>query len=370
MKSFAMLFASWSCLVLPAWSGAAEVRNLYEAEIAVNSQSPVERLEAIHSGLITVLVKVTGKSDIALTPGIPQLLGRSQQLLQQYRYRVEQVSGASGASIPQTWLWLRYNDSAIDSALREAAIPIWGRNRPNTLAWLAIESAGTRRLLGEQDNDLRLLLQREASRRGIPLVLPLLDLEDQAAMKVGDLWANFQDNIMAASARYATNGILAGRLREVAAGSGRWDVRWTYYLGGKVYDWGLAGQGDAVIANGINGVADTLASLYVNTTASRQGELRVLVSGVRTVEDYARCEAFLRGLDSVTDVQPIQVSADRVLYRIMLRSDRDGFAQMVRLSDRRLFNEVVLPPVIAAQPGSIQPGPVQTAADIVYELLP
>jgi hypothetical protein len=366
LKSLHMLCAVLVCLLLPAWSGAAEVHDLFEAEVAVNSQAQQERQAAIHRGLVNVLVKVTGDSEIALSPGVPQLLDRSQQLVQQYRYRVEQLPNPAGAEpIEQMWLWLRYDEAAIVRALQELEIPIWARTRPNTLVWLALETANGRRLSDEQDSRLRSLLQRESSRRGVPLVLPLMDLEDQSRIKVTDVWANFQDNIMRASSRYAADAVLSGRLRSLDANSDQWQVHWSYTHAGRIYEWGLSGRLEDVIANAMDGIADTLASLFVQKTASKPGEVRVLVTGITTIEDYARSDAFLRSFDPVTDVQASQVWSDRVLFKVMLRGDQQMLGQLIRLSDKRLLNELSLPPAVPAQPGQ-----VRSIADMMYELSP
>lgn len=369
LKSLYTLCIALVCLWLPAWSGAAEVTGLFEAEVAVNSQLQQERQAAIDSGLVSVLVKVTGNSEIALSPGVPELLKRSPQLVQQYRYQVEQLPNPDGTQpLEQMWLWLRYDEAAIVQALQELGIPTWARTRPGTLVWLAVERGGRRYLVDEQDAQLRSALKREASRRGVPLVLPLMDLEDQSNIKVSDVWGNFQDNIAAASGRYAADAILVGRLRALDSKGTRWDARWSYSQGGLVYNWGQSGALQAVIANGIDGVADTLASKFVLNSNVQQGEVQVLVTGVRTVEDYARSDAFLRNFDPVTEVQATQVWPDKVLFTVMLHGDRNLLKQLIHLSDKGVLQEVSLPPALLPQPG--QPARVKTLADMVYELIP
>jgi hypothetical protein len=369
LKPLQTLYIVLLCLCLPAWSGASEVPDLFETEVAVKSQLPQERKTAIHDGLLTVLIKATGNSEIALAPGVAQLIDRSQQLVQQYRYRVEQLPNPGGTTpLEQLWLWLRYDEVAIVQALQQLGIPTWARTRPGTLVWLALEAGGRRRLVDEQDNELRSLLNREAARRGVPLVLPLMDLEDQRHIKVSDVWGNFQDNIAVASSRYDADAILTGRLRALDAGRDEWEVRWTYSHTGIVYNWGQSGSLQTVIANGIDGVADTLASKYVLNTGSQLGEVLVLVTGIKTVEDYARSDAFLRNFDPVTDVQATRVWPDKVLFTVILRGDRQLLGQLIRLSDKHLLDEVSLPPELLPQPG--QPAQVKSIADVVYELLP
>ena len=45
-------------------------------------------------------------------------------------------------------------------------------------------------------------LRARAAYRGMPLQLPLMDLEDQAGLTPADVWSGYQPGIRQASARY------------------------------------------------------------------------------------------------------------------------------------------------------------------------
>ncbi|NNG13837.1 MAG: DUF2066 domain-containing protein [Gammaproteobacteria bacterium] len=306
--------------------------------MAVSSQGRTERHQSARMALVEVLIKVSGNEQVALLPGIPELLGRSLQFLQQYRYRTETArSDRVETTEPQQWLWMRFNQAGLDKALREINVPIWGRTRPNTLLWLAIEQRGQRRLVGGSDeSELLASISDRAKRRGIPLVLPLLDLEDQQRIKASDVWINFQDNILNASARYPSEAILVGRLLDL--GGGRWQGRWSLNLGGQLYDWSHTSRLETALAYGIDGTASTLAEHFVRVSNSLPGELRILVKDIHNLADFARSERYLHALDVVTEVHTGQVDGDRILFVVKTRGDRQALLEAVRLSNRPIFS--------------------------------
>jgi hypothetical protein len=359
-------------LLLAQASGlsAAEVQNIYDADVPVNGQDIKERHRATRAGLVTVLIKATGNSEIALSPGIPELLDRSQQLLQQYRYHTEKRPDPAGAAlIENELLWLRFDDGAIDRAIRKIGLAVWPKARPLTLVWLAVEQNRKRRLYSEQDAQLKQQIEREAARRGIPVTLPLMDLEDRDRLKVTDVWANFQDSILAASKRYAPEGVLVGRLQ---ADTGQWQARWSYLKDGRIWDWQLTGDLDVVIGAGIDGAADILASSVIaNTPTGQQDAVRVLVKNINNVDDYARSDAYLRSLDVVLDVQAIQINKDHVLFRLMLRSSSEALERAIRLGDRRILLPAQVPTPLPPPPLSPLPQlPTIASPDLVYSLVP
>lgn len=352
---------------------AAEVNNIYEAEVLVSGQDRKERHRAVRSGLVTVLIKATGNSQAALQPGVPQLLDNSLKLLQQYRYQTEKRPDAiSGEFVEQDIIWLRYNGNAIDRALRDIDVRVWPKTRPNTLVWLAIEEGSHRRLSSGQDILFRDIVEREAGRRAIPVILPLMDLEDQRRLQVSDVWANFQDSIQAASARYQPEAVLVGRLQRLSAS--KWQARWSYFKGSRAWDWQLDGNLIEALAAGLDGAAEVLAADIINSKpTNEQGVIKVLVKNIFTVDDYARTDSYLRSFDNVVDVQASRVERKQIMFNLVLRGNSDALQRAVQLSDRRILQAESLP-VLPPQPPAVNPQlttqPEVMRPDLVYSLLP
>ncbi len=352
-RIIAYLLLGWSLWAISLSAQAVEVAGLYEAELPVTSQGRTERREIIRSALLEVLIKVSGNTSVALSPGIPQILNRSKQFLQQYRYHSEPQAPDSETGITQNqqYLSVRFDKKSLDKAMRGLDLAIWGRNRPSTLAWIAIEQDGQRQLLSSgETTDLSEVILERAKHRGIPLDLPLMDLQERQKITVSDVLGGFHETILSASQRYSVDSVLVGRLRKLT--NQRWQGRWTLHLAGREYNWSEEGDFDSVIGFGIDGVTSTLASQFARKTGNGAGEVNVVITDIFTLDDYARSDRFLAGLDGVITVEPEKIEKQRILFKVKLRGDQQSLLQSVRLSSQSVLTAVepvttpvIIPPV-------------------------
>ncbi len=323
-------FALWLVLVLPA--AASIVPDLYSASVPVPDQSASARSSALSSALASVLVKVTGESGAADDDVFSDMLAHPQRYLQQYRYEQRQEPLPSGSG-EQTVVYLdaHFDKQALDRALGDLSQPIWGRERPETLIWLAVQD-GEQRAIVSSDSDAAALAsaRKAADARGLPVVLPLMDLEDQNQIGFADIWGTFDDRIQAASARYQSNAILVGRL---SATDDNWTARWQLLDQGQTTSWqGGPGTLDTVVASGLDHVADLYASAYALQAGSDFSDVTlVTVDGVDTLEAYARVSKYLSGLTPVTGVELLAVDSDSVRFLVHSRGTADSLGQAIAL---------------------------------------
>lgn len=329
-----MVFCAVAGSVLPGAALASVVNDLYEAEVPVNGQGAQERSEAIRTALNQVLIKVTGDREISANPKVADLLDDAEKYVQQYRYRI--VHDVPQAGLPETAvqqvLWVHFEPSAITGFLSAEQIPLWGRTRPATLLWLAVDLGDERYIVeGDRSDDLQKQIMQEASRRGIRVFLPLSDLEDQLNLSFADIWGNFPDPILKASQRYQADAVLVGRIYQHSPGN--WVGRWSLYQGGKVTDWDDEG-GDMsdVAGQGVDGLADTLAQRFAQViTETPKDSVLMEVTGVTGIDDYARVVKYLSGIDVVGRVQVQRISGSDVFVQLALRGDVSGLVQHISL---------------------------------------
>jgi hypothetical protein len=62
-----------------------------------------------------------------------------------------------------------------------------------------------------------------ADQRGLPITLPLLDLEDMNQIEFADVWGGFEQSLLPASTRYGADAVLVGRIRVTQFGQ---EVEW------------------------------------------------------------------------------------------------------------------------------------------------
>ncbi|MDE2089173.1 MAG: DUF2066 domain-containing protein [Gammaproteobacteria bacterium] len=337
--------------MLPAAAYAIQVKGLYQAQIPVASEGTQDRTQALRAALERVLIKVSGKRTAPLSPAVAAVLTDPARLIDQYRYLTlpaQTTAGQPAPSSPGLALWVRFDSAAIDRSLRAAQLPIWGRERPAVLLWLAVQD-GTQRTLVGADNagTVPTEVGQLAQGRGLPLVLPLMDLEDQSRVQFGDVWNGYMDNLLEASRRYAAKVILVGQVQHET--SGAWSSRWTLQQGGQQVQWASQGQAeDDVLAAGIDGAADTLASRFALAPGGYATSLAAVdVDGVTSLQDYVRVSRYLATLTSVVQVQPYQVDASSVGFQVDARGGGGYLAQEIGLGHTLLPEAATTTPPVS-----------------------
>lgn len=303
--------------VAPA--SASQVTGLYSAEVAVAGQSAEQRSDGIRRAFAQMLVKVTGNRNVAQRPELQQDIGQAQRYVQQFRYRFGAGQSADdGAS--DRLLSVQFDAGAVQRLLRERRLPVWGENRPSGLVWLGIESRGQRRVMRpELDDKLLAAMGTAAARRGIPLLIPLMDLEDQSRVRVADLWGDFEQNIRFASERYSPDLIVTGRLNRLS--DRLWRVDWRLYHGDRISSWRDEGADPARLADeGVQHVTDLLAERYAPVGGEANlSRVRLRVSGVTGLAQYAAVAGFLQSQSSVERADMVSVDPEAVTYELRVR---------------------------------------------------
>lgn len=322
-------------LILSPWppgASAAQVPGLHEAEVTVTDQSPAAQTQGMQAALRAVLVKLTGDRGAAARGEAAALVRNAPNLVQQFKYRSEQVpADGDGTLQDQLRLWVRFDATALERAMREAGLPLWGSQRPATLLWLGVESGGERSLVGGAGAPgVAAALQRQAERRGLPLVLPLLDLEDSSQVGTAEVWGGAREPVLGASRRYGTEAVLSGTLLEAAPG--QWEGRWVLYLGEERRNWSSQGPSpERLMEEGVDWLADSLAARYTRTPGATAESLELVVEGVDSVDHYARVQRYLDGLDVVARWQLKRVEPGRLTFDVTARGGSQSLVQVVGL---------------------------------------
>lgn len=314
--------------LLPVTATGVTGQDLFEAEVPVSSQAPGVRATAMQQALAEVLVRVTGQRELLQQPSGQVLLGNAGNYVQQYRYFT-----VPGSEPPQLKMRVRFDGEAVRQALRQQGVAFWGdAERPDTLVWLVVEDRGRRYVVAAQDGtQAGQQLELASRQRGIPLLFPLMDLEDQSKVRFSDLWGGFFEHAIEASQRYNPQAILIGRLNRSRTGS--WVARWNLQVAGSPTSWTntdnrLAG----VLGNGIDNVADTLASrLAVRDAGSPSGMVSVRIDDVRTLTAYARVNDYLASLTAVRQLQVAEVGPASVRYALQLDGSLQGLTQTIAI---------------------------------------
>jgi hypothetical protein len=328
-------------LLLPTITAGAASRELFDAEVVVPNQTAGERSQALRVALGEVLVRVAGQDAVLKTAPAKQMLDKPDALVQQYRYFNE-----PGSEPPLLKLWVRFDGDAIRNSLQQQGQAYWGSERPDTLVWLAVEDRGKRYLVSADDGtDVQQQIALAAKQRGLPILFPLMDLEDQSQVRFTDIWGGFFENVTAASRRYNPQAVLIGRLNR--SPSGGWSSRWHLEVAGKPSAWSDSRQQLEILSQqGIDDAADRLAASFaVGQSGGSRSTVSISVSGVDSLSDYARLSAYLKGLTAVVDMQVVRVAGAEIDYSLRLNGSLDDLTRTVTIG-------TVLEPVASDTPGS------------------
>ncbi len=336
-------------LMLVGQSLAASTGNLYESSIKV-ADNKTEK-ELIAESFAHVLIKVTGHSDITASPAYPSLLAKAQDAISQFRYdykfpeTVDSATADEGSeskkSVQEKWFWVRFNPGIIDTMIKQAQLPVWGKVRPDTLIWFAQEMNGKRILQSQYEQpEVYQIFKQRALYRGIPLTFPFLDLQDQNNISAADIWGNFNDAILLASRRYQSQVALTIRLEQ--GKNGIWSSQWNLLMLGQVQSWRLQDKDKQhLLAAGIDELADRLARQFAQTgSRNDDGANNVLVqiNNVTNFREFQELDDYLRNLATIKSLDLMQTQQDKVFYKITYRTDKKALIQEIRLGD--LLNSV------------------------------
>jgi len=327
-------------LSFAAWpAAAAVVEGLTAARVAVADRTPGELARGTRAALAEVLVKLTGDRAMPRGAAAAGLLDRASRLMLQYGY----LNAPEGGLL----LAVEFDEPALKEALDARGVPIWGKERPETLVFVLVDAAGGREhASGDAPGRWGEAVQAAAARRGVPVLLPMMDIEETSRLAAADADEVVLGAALELAARYATPATLVARLREAAPGE--WQGSFRLAVDGAEQGWqGSAALPETLLEQAVDGLADQLAAHYADPQVLARAEtLEFAVSGVDSAAAYARVMRYLGGLDVLSQLSVVALEGDRVMLRVEARGGRAGLAQTIG------FGRVLAP--IVGQPDAFR----------------
>ncbi|MCK9608360.1 MAG: DUF2066 domain-containing protein [Methylomonas sp.] len=263
-----MIFTKGKRVCLPAFilailvaapADALEVKGLYEIELIANSQSAADREQAIKQALYGVLSRVLVADDISKLPAVQQVLNGAQHYVKQFQYSLiaaDQYSGNDARLIR-----VEFDEDQLLEVMRKSQVGIWSEIRPETLVWLVVDAEGKRQFYNpETMPDFESAMALASKIKGVPVIFPMLDLEEQQRISVSEVLGADSRNLLAVSARYEVPAVMAGRVTQKGQ---CWQGDWAFYFDSKIKQW----SSDclplkATIQDGMRGAYSILSNYY------------------------------------------------------------------------------------------------------------
>jgi hypothetical protein len=351
MGRFAFLLYLLLCLsiALPTPVRAANVDWLYDVDVVVADQSAKELAVASRQALLIVLQRVTGLTTVPTNEAVTKALESPQRYYVEYRYKEAPPAGGTPSATPPNkppakvlYLSVRFAEPAVQRLVAEAGLPLWSRNRPTTVVWLVMTENADRDVLGASDtNPVLLALRARAQDRGLPLVVPLMDLDEQVLVTPAVVWSGMFDVLERASQRYSADAILVGRINHDPAGT--WTAAWDIWRQGNEQRFNIQsataeGAGAAIVDR----LTEELVARYAVASGDQQ-QLQIRVDGVANVADYGALLSYLAGLEFIETVRIEEVSPNVVQLSLGTRTQWDRLRDLLALDGRLVPQDTSTP---------------------------
>ncbi len=312
-------------MVLALWVHAAsamKMESIYEAEVPVSSQDEQQRNQAIEQAFIQTLNKISGTADLLQNAAIKAAMPSSQKLVEEFSYL------PSGLQATPFFLKVKFDPKSMRKLLRQAKEPIWDKNRPLVLVWLLVELPDHPPEIvdNQSNNEYGLLLKKQALQRGIPLLLPMMDLNELNEVSITDLRSRSLTVLQKASARYNSDGLLIGSIeRQDKKLIGHFRLS----VGQEQGDWELSGDTAPLLIEALsNKLATTLASRYASVqTEEISSSFLLVVKGISEQEDFENLLRFMKHISLIRQMEVENVLGDEVSFRLEVQGAQQAFMQ-------------------------------------------
>lgn len=309
------------CILLFMQSAAFAVNVTHLSQATVNV--PDRSSDALYAGLKTafaqVLIKLSGNPQVMTLPVIQNAKPDLQQWVQSYAYTdTNNIVSTEKTEPAKLGLRVQFDREGITQLLREAGQSVWSSYRPMTLVYID----------GDVDT-WQTLIAKEARLRGLPLIFPEMDLDDQAIISEQP-----DEQIMGLSRRYGVSSVLILHIDNQDAHSVAMNSQ--YFLNGETTQWAVSGANQlAAVDHLLSRLTDAMMNQLVsNDDKALQKSITLSVAGVGNIADYANVMRYLRQKEDVVDVSVKDISASGMLLALHISGNVSHFQKLLARDGR------------------------------------
>lgn len=325
---------------------AASVQDLYDASVLLDKHTPANSKPVLKQGLLQVLIKVTGNKQVADQALIKNAIENPENYLLKYSQKVNEKS----LYIPETDEVVmtkqvvsiqNYSAARITSLLQEAKFPVWGKQRPLTLVWIMLEPSSQNRILLNDSDESNLnnlykdIVNTEAAGRGIPLVYPMQDLEEQVSTSLSVIWAQYPEELMKASKRYNADAIVSVSMHQKSDKS--WSGKWLVISNGNSMRFETSARElTGSIQEGINWLADNLAKVYTTNLFAPSEVVNIKVNNITSLEKYVALDKYLSSLAVIDKYTLNNLNNSQLEFGLSVKNGKKALLETLRF-DKKLI---------------------------------
>jgi hypothetical protein len=313
---------------------AVTVEDLFTVELPVADQTASLRLESFSEAFKQVIVKISGSDDALRSPAFKRPSESSARYVKQFRYINRKQPGAGELDAGRLYLRIDFDQELIESLLRENNFPVWGRERPSSLLVISYDVNENIKLVSSDTTpDLIEALDQAASIHAVPVLFPLMDLQDIALVKIRDIVARQYEGINTMARRYSPDALLVGQIigRSGEGWQGDWEVRFAE----QIFKWQFkASSKKTVVDQVVKHLAKILALEYALEDHRRtEQSILVSVSALEGIEKLIKVQKYLESLNVVDSVRVAMINKDVITYLLRLRNNTEDLQRLIEFGD-------------------------------------
>jgi len=307
---------------------AIEIKGLFEVEVSALSQSREDRNAALREAMSIVLNRLMIGDNINQDVTVKIALDNAASYVDQYQYELN-VGAKAGSDMRV--MRVAFNEEILMELMRSSSLAIWNEIRDEVLVWMVVEKFGQRAILDVDHHvEVEQALQAAAKLKGVPILLPLMDLEEKQKVLVADVLSAYPEKLMQASERYDVAAILSGKLFKQRR---CWSSEWTLSFNNKIEQWTVPCLDlDANLAAAFQGVYKPLANFYAaKADQEGMGTVMLKIAGISGMTEETNIKSYLRKLPMVSSVKWVQVDQGQHVFQLKTSGTQAALQEYIAL---------------------------------------
>ena len=326
------------CVLAGLPAGGAVFPELYAITVTPDPDALDRRAAAIRLAMGQLLTRITGRLDARSHPDLQPLIESAETHMRSYN------------PLDRERIRVEFIPSRVDQWLETVGWPVWGAERPMTLLWVAVDGGwGERAILSAGLADpfavpdermspemLELLraveeeIRLAADERGLPITLPIMDLQDARALTFVDVWGGFEQRVDAASSRYRAEAVLVARVRARAIDAESDTSEFDFEVSSTLVQGELRSVvSSGSLRDGLDWLANDFAAEFGMAGAARTLPLSVLDIG--SLADYGAVMTYLEALSVLDAVEVVSLGGRVLDVLLTTRSEEDVLRRVLAL---------------------------------------
>ncbi|QYJ87718.1 DUF2066 domain-containing protein [Shewanella mesophila] len=322
-------------------ASASELLQLNESAVKVENRTTQTKNDALKQAFKNVLLKNSGSPNAFSVPSIAAAINNPTAYIRQFGY--QEIDG-------QLYLNVSFDHQKIIKLLRDEQLPVWGKQRPLTLFWLSQEQHGERAVVSDASIlESRRYIGELTAELGVPVLLPIMDLDDSMLVSVTDIRGMFADQVAVASARYNSDYFVMASIDAAADSQVSYSmVLYPTVSGDALFNPLAQRSGTALDANAaINEIFTALSEYYVSRYAvADSGEslmTQLIFTDITERKQLVDIEKYLAQLSAVKSVRLTQLRGVSAEFSVQLFGTEDDLFRLLKLESKIKSQPVTVP---------------------------